>query len=109
MRMTADAAGTHYILRYAVCLKEQMRLGIQSEIRSLEGMNEGQIIESSVKQTRQRLHHLAESRFLYKDSVQYSVPWVGRRILAYTAAGERPVADRHMIELGANHHGTIYR
>ena len=92
------STGSDDVLQNAIGLKEDVLAVVYLYRFAYQRINEGQGCELAVKETRQRLYYLRESRLSDKHRVEHAVLRIGLGVLTYTAAGERSVAYVHRKE-----------
>ena len=91
----SDAAGSHDILQNAVSLKHQVLAGVYLYLFAHKRVDEIQIGQPAVEESRNSLEHLTEGGGFDEDGMEDAVAWVGVGILFDSAAGEWTIADIH--------------
>ena len=94
----SDAAGTHDILQNAVSLKHQVLAGVHLYLFAHKRVDEIQIGQPAVEESRNSLEHLTEGGGFDEDRMEDSVARVSIGVLLDTSAGERSVAYVHREE-----------
>ncbi len=92
---TTYFAGPHDILQDAVGLKEDMLAVTDLDLFTHDGIDEGQVGETTVEEVRQRFDDLHERGFADEHRMEDAVRRIGFGVLPNTATRVRSVTDIH--------------
>jgi len=106
---TAYPAWADDVLQDAIGLEEYMLAVVDLYLVSRNGIDEGQLGQSSVEEARQGLHYLSEGRPADEHRMEHAVCRVGLGVLSYASAGERPVAYVHREEAVVHSLPSVHR